>query len=175
MKTGKEIKSRFYAMNPALRYLPDGDRYLFEFEPPRHKFAIIGSGIIGQEHLRVTAMEGRAEVHGIYDPNPTSVDVARDVFEQYYPEKTPVVYDSLEQACHDPETDGLILCTPNYTHIEIVREAAKSGKHILLEKPMATTLEDAYEILGIAQRYKAVFQMRRPMKRSIARCWGIYA
>lgn len=159
MTSGKEIRSRFYAMNPALRYLPDGDRYLFEFEPPRHKFVILGSGMIGQEHLRITALEGRAVVHGIFDPNPNSVTVAKAVFEQYFPGQTLVVYDSLEQACHDPEVDGLIICTPNYTHIDIVREAATSGKHILLEKPMATTLEDALDILRIAQQYEAIFQI----------------
>lgn len=159
MKTGKEIRSRFYAMNPALRYLPEGDRYLFEFEPPAHKFNIIGSGMIGQEHLRVTALEGRAAVHGIFDPNPRSVDVTRQVFEQFCPQQELTVYESLEKACTDPEVDGLIICTPNYTHIDVVRQAAKSGKHILLEKPMATTLKDAYEIMRMAQSYEAVFQI----------------
>lgn len=159
MEKGKEIRSRFYAMNPALHYLPEGDRYLFEFEPPRHKFAMIGAGMIGQEHLRIAALEGRAAVHGIFDPNPRSIAVAKQMFEQFFPQQQLVVYESLEDVCADPEVDALIICTPNYTHIDVVRTVAKCGKHILLEKPMATTVQDAYEIMQVAQGYKAIFQI----------------
>ena len=70
-----------------------------------------------------------------------------------------MVYDSLEAACNDPAVDGLIISTPNYTHLEVLRVAAKSGKHIFLEKPMATTVADAYEILKISQDYPAVLQI----------------
>ena len=62
-------------------------------------------------------------------------------------------------ACHDPAVDGLIIATPNYTHLDVVREAIKSGKHILLEKPMATTPADAYNIIRLAADYRAVFQV----------------
>jgi predicted dehydrogenase len=75
------------------------------------------------------------------------------------PDAKLVAYDSLEAACNDPAVDGLVICTPNYSHIDIVRVAAKSGKHILLEKPMATTIADAYEIAQTAKSHPAVFQI----------------
>jgi Predicted dehydrogenases and related proteins len=53
----------------------------------------------------------------------------------------------------------LIIATPNYTHVTVLREAVRSGKHILLEKPMATTLPDACQIMRIAERYDAVLQV----------------
>jgi myo-inositol 2-dehydrogenase/D-chiro-inositol 1-dehydrogenase len=59
MKTGKEIRSRFFATNPIFNYLPDQDRYLSKAEQPGYKFTIIGTGIKGQEHIRVTLLEGR--------------------------------------------------------------------------------------------------------------------
>jgi len=59
----------------------------------------------------------------------------------------------------DPEVDGLIISTPNFSHISVIREAIKSKKHILLEKPMATTIPDAHEIYSIAKNYPAVFQI----------------
>ena len=65
----------------------------------------------------------------------------------------------MEAACNDPAVDGLVICTPNFSHIDIVRVAAKSGKHILLEKPMATTIPDAYEIAQTAEGYSGVFQI----------------
>ncbi|MFX0064700.1 MAG: Gfo/Idh/MocA family protein [Candidatus Hermodarchaeota archaeon] len=158
-KKGKEFRSNFLSRNPQFKYLPDKDRYLFAIDKPKYKFNIIGAGIMGQEHMKVTMLEGRGTIHGIYDPNPLSIGVAKHLFSQISPENNLVVYNSLEAACNDPEVDGLIICTPNYTHIDVVKEAVKSGKHILLEKPMATTIPDAYEITQMAQNYSAVFQV----------------
>lgn len=158
-KRGKEFRSNFMSRNPGFNYLPEGDRYLLAIDKPTYKFNVIGTGIMGQEHMRITESEGRGTIHGIYDTNPLSIEHAKSMFSLSAPGKNLVTYDSLEAACTDPEADGLILCTPNFTHLDMVKVAAKSGKHILLEKPMATTIEDAHEIARIARDYKAVFQV----------------
>jgi predicted dehydrogenase len=154
----KEFRNRFFSRSPRFDYLPDEDKYLLALDEPRYKFNVIGTGANGQEHIRITHLEGRASIHGIYDPNPRSIERAKVAHEKFSDDEL-VVYDSLEAACEDPEVDGLIISTPNYTHIDVIRVAAKSGKHILLEKPMATTLPDAYEIMRLAQEYEAVFQI----------------
>ena len=159
MKRGKEFRSNWFARNPQFQYIPEKDRYLLTVDPPKYKFNIIGTGIMGMEHMRLTMNEGRAKVHGIYDTNPSSIEKAKGMFGLHFPGNPLVEYDSLEAACNDPEVDALILCTPNFTHLEILKVAAKSGKHILLEKPMATTLQDAYDIMQIAKEYKSVFQV----------------
>lgn len=159
MKKGKEFKSRYFSMGSHLSYLPDGDRYIFDLDIPSHKFNVIGTGNNGQEHIRVTHLEGRAAIHGVYDPNPGSIEGAKRAYAQFVPNGSLTVYDSLEAACNDPAVDGLIISTPNHTHIDVVRQAVKSGKHILLEKPMATTIKDAYEIAQLANNYSAVLQI----------------
>jgi myo-inositol 2-dehydrogenase/D-chiro-inositol 1-dehydrogenase len=161
MESGKEFHSRILSLNPILNYLPDEDRYLFSLGEPKYKLNVIGAGVNGLEHIRIAMLEGRATVHGVYDPNPRSVVVANEVFRRCSPQQDGglTAYGSLEEACNDPEVDGLIISTPNYTHIDVVREAAKSGKHILLEKPMATTIPDAHEIARVAKEYPAVFQI----------------
>jgi predicted dehydrogenase len=159
MKQGKEFRSKFLALRPHLNYLPDSDRYLFDVGRPIYKFNVIGAGVNGQEHIRVTLLEGRATIHGVYDPSPRSVEGAQRSFSQFCPQGSLMVYDSLAATCNDPEVDGLIICTPNYTHIEVLRVAVKSGKHILLEKPMATTIKDAYEITQLANAYAPVLQI----------------
>ncbi|KJS22877.1 MAG: oxidoreductase [Clostridiaceae bacterium BRH_c20a] len=156
---GKEFKGGFISRNSRFNYLPDADKYLSVIDKPKYKFNVIGTGIMGQEHMRVTMLEGRGTIHGIYDTNPRSIEQAKQIFLANYPGNNLIEYNSLETACNDPEADGLIICTPNYTHIEIIKEAIKSGKHILLEKPMATTIEDAYEIVQIAENYTAIFQI----------------
>ena len=47
----------------------------------------------------------------------------------------------------DPQIDIVDICTPNYLHRDIALAAAKAGKHILCEKPLASTLEDAQKML----------------------------
>lgn len=159
MPKGKEFWSRDFAIRFGHASLVnEDDKYLFAAEPPRYRFNVIGAGTMGQEHIRVTMFEGRATIHGVYDPEPLSVENARTAF-AHFSDGPLKVYDSLEAACNDPEVDGLIICTPNFTHIDVVRVAAKSGKHILLEKPVATTIADAYEIAKIAENHPGIFQV----------------
>jgi predicted dehydrogenase len=159
MKKGKELKSRLIAREPRFRYIPKEDQYLFAMGDPKYKFNVIGTGINGTEHIQATMMEGRATIHGIFDPNPGSIGIAQAAFKHFEPQGELVIYESLESACSDPGIDGLIIATPNYTHLDVLRVAVKSGKHILLEKPMATTVQDAYAILQIANQYPAVLQI----------------
>jgi predicted dehydrogenase len=160
MPIGKEFRNSVFARSPVFAYIPAEDRYLFAPGEERYRFNVIGTGVNGQEHIRVTGMEGRAVIHGVYDPNPLSIAGAQGMHAQFRPggDKL-VVYDSLQAACNDPAVDGLIIATPNFSHLDVVRVAAASGKHILLEKPMATTVCDAHAIMEIAQRHEAVFQI----------------
>lgn len=54
--------------------------------------------------------------------------------------------DNWKEIIEDPEIDIVDICTPNYLHHEIALAAAKAGKHILCEKPLASTIEDAQEM-----------------------------
>ena len=155
----KEFRSKLLSLSPAFRYLDDRDRYLFARDRVKYRFNLIGAGMIGMEHTRTTMLEGRGAIHGVYDPNPRSVEATEQVFQDLDPQGRLVVYDTLQEACNDPAADGLIIASPNFTHIEVVREAVKSGKHILLEKPMATNIADAYEMVQFARDYPAVFQI----------------
>ncbi len=155
MKRGKELRNRYFSLSSNFQYIPDKDKYLFAIDEPKYRFNVIGTGMNGQEHISVALLEGRAAIHGVFDPNPPSIEGAKRAYSRFASPENLVVYDSLEKACNDPEADALIICTPNYTHIDVVREAVKSGKHILLEKPMATTIQDAYEIMQIANSYQS--------------------
>jgi len=160
MTRNREQHAKSFTFDPGFNYLPDEDRYLLSNGTPKYKFNVIGTGVNGQEHIRVTHLEGRATIHGVYDPNRLSVERAQITHAQYAPKAAPlVVYDSLEAACSDPAVDGRFISTPNYTHLDVLRVAAQSGKHILLEKPIATTIQDAYAITQIADAYPAVFQL----------------
>ncbi len=159
MKKGKEFRSKHFARNPIFHYLEDKDKYLLSINKTQFKFNVIGCGMMGMEHMRISMAVGQGIIHGIYDPNPMSIVVAKQMFFTLYPGYDLVEYDSLNDVCNDPEVDALIICTPNYTHLEVLKVALQSGKHILLEKPMATTVQDAYEIIQLAKEYNAVLQI----------------
>jgi predicted dehydrogenase len=158
MKRNKEFANRLHALQPKFAYVPQEDRFLMSPGPLKYRFNVIGAGVNGQEHIKVTLFEGSCTIQGVYDPNPSSVAAAKRIKAQFTDE-TLVAYETLEAACIDPVVDGLIICTPNYTHLEVLKAAVQSGKHILLEKPMATSIRDAYEIWQMAQNYPKVLQI----------------
>ena len=142
-----------------LDYLTERERAYFPPPVPRYKLGLIGAGIMGTEHIRVSTLEGRAVVHGIYDRSPQSCEAASALFNTLRPNNTLHKYSTLREACLDPNTDALIISTPNYTHLEVLKHAMESGKPILLEKPMAATLSDAKEIVACARGYSSFIQV----------------
>ncbi|MEO0997308.1 MAG: Gfo/Idh/MocA family oxidoreductase [Pseudomonadota bacterium] len=172
MEQPEKPRLRYFANSPGQRHIAAADHYLYRAPEPRYRFNVIGTGTIGQEHMRVAALHGLARIHGVFDTQALSGDVA---IEQYraLTGQAPRRHESLKSACNDPEADALIVATPNFTHLDVVRAAAAAGKPILLEKPMATTLPDAVEIarlaraagapvqVGLQYRYKAMYAEAR--------------
>ena len=74
------------------------------------------------------------------------------------------VVSSPEEACALPSVDLVVIATPNDTHVSIATTALRAGKHVVVEKPLAPTLEDARELASLARsldRVLTVFQNRR--------------
>ena len=140
------------------RHVSEDDRYLYRREEPRFRLVIIGTGTMGQEHMRVAALLGRARIHGIYDTQSLSMDTAEANFLSL--QSQPLVrYNDLSSACNDPAADALLICTPNHAHFDVLRTAMQSNKPIFLEKPMATELQDAAEIVRANEAYESFIQI----------------
>ena len=61
-------------------------------------------------------------------------------------------FGSYEEAAADPRVQAMYICTPHHLHWEQAVMAARAGKHVLVEKPIALTLEEANDIVAEAQR-----------------------
>ena len=61
-------------------------------------------------------------------------------------------YDSLEQMLADDSVDVIHICSPNTTHVRFATLSLNAGKHVICEKPLATTVEDAEALVGLASR-----------------------
>jgi len=153
-----KTRLRMFESSPGQHHVTDVDRYLYAQEPPKFNLVIIGTGTIGQEHMRVAAMLGRARVHGIFDTQTHSLDSAEENFKKFST-GTLVRYPDLHAACNDPVVDALMICTPNYTHFEVLKVAMASAKPIFLEKPMATDLQDAAAIVSMSETYSSFIQI----------------
>jgi predicted dehydrogenase len=66
------------------------------------------------------------------------------------------VFTDLDDVLTDDSIDALVVATPPRTHHGIVRAALEAGKHVLVEKPLATTSEDAVDLVETATRHGRV-------------------
>ena len=108
------------------------------------KVGLIGCGKIGQvRHLPEYAANPNCKITALYDIN---LERAKALAEQY----GAAAYPSVE-ALLASDVDAVSVCSSNTSHAEIAIAALKAGKHVLCEKPMATTLEDCEAMVAAAR------------------------
>ena len=74
---------RFFEAASRQRHILEQDRYLYRAPQPAHRLVVIGTGTIGQEHMRVATLLGRARIHGIYDRQSASMAAAEAEYAGY--------------------------------------------------------------------------------------------
>lgn len=158
MTNPEKPRLRFFEDAPGQKHILDKDRYLYARDEPKFRACIVGTGTIGQEHMRVAALLGRIGVHGIYDHNTHSMDVAEHEFSRVSDSKLRR-YANLEAVCADDDIDVIFICTPNFSHIDVLETVKDCGKAIFVEKPMATTLQDGLRIVEIAAQHPRFVQL----------------
>ncbi len=116
------------------------------------RYGIIGTGMMGVEHIRNINIIPDAEVTAVADPHPQSQKWATDSADHELH-----VYDDYREMLGKEPLDAVIVATPNYTHAAVLRDVFPTGKHILCEKPLCTTLDDCRWAVQEAERLDAVF------------------
>lgn len=105
------------------------------------RLALVGAGLIGADvHLPRLMLRDDIDVVAVVDAN---ADHAREVAERF---GVPRHTDDLNQVLADANIEAVDLCTPPTLHRTQVEAALDAGKHVLLEKPLATTLIDAERV-----------------------------
>lgn len=109
------------------------------------KIGVIGCGKIAQvRHIPEYAVNEQVELVGFFNP---TVSRAEDMVKKYGGR----VYAAAEELLNDPDIDAVSVCSANYSHAELAIKALKAGKHVLCEKPMATTLSDCLAMAEAAK------------------------
>lgn len=74
---------------------------------------------------------------------------SRAAFEQEFGGRT---YQNVEDICADPDVEAVYIATPHQMHVDHVEIAAKAGKHVLVEKPLAIHLEDGIKMVEACEK-----------------------
>jgi phthalate 4,5-cis-dihydrodiol dehydrogenase len=110
------------------------------------KIGIAGIGVGATEIL--PAMESMPELDLFAGAD--LVPETRDLFQKRF--EGAKAYDSVEKLCADPDIEAVWVATPNRFHAEHAIMAAEHGKHVVVEKPMALSLEQAERMLEAADK-----------------------
>lgn len=119
------------------------------------RLAIIGCGARGIRLAAAADAVGQSVIGGAFDPYSDLGVFQRRVkrLDRFR------AYGSLSEACADSDIDGLIVATPAHVHLETMRECASCGKAILLDKPIAHTIEDSRAIADLLRGHAGIFYM----------------
>ncbi|HSD14449.1 MAG TPA: Gfo/Idh/MocA family oxidoreductase [Flavobacterium sp.] len=114
------------------------------------KVGVLGAGHLGKIHLRLLNQSEKYELVGFYDEN------------QEYAEKIAAEFgykrfDTIAKLIH--AVDVVDIVTPTLSHYKCAKVAIKSGKHVFIEKPISTTVEEAEEIIALAKEYNVKGQV----------------
>lgn len=112
------------------------------------RLAVVGVGVFGEMHLRAYKQlerEGRAELVAAADLNP---DLLRKRRETY---GIPQVFGDYREMLEKVRPDGVSVVTPDFLHRAVVIDALRAGAHVLVEKPMDTTVEGCREMAAAAR------------------------
>jgi predicted dehydrogenase len=113
------------------------------------KIGLIGAGHFGRFHALKIASSTRAALAGIFDPNAERAKAV--AWEAGAPVKT--LDDLLNEA------DAVIIAAPAELHFGLAAQALAAGKHVLVEKPIAATLDQAAELAAMAKTANLVLQV----------------
>lgn len=111
----------------------------------RLRTAIVGAGFIGPHHIDAVRRGGYADVVAMVDRDPDRGPVNARAL------GVPKVVTDIDAVLGDPSIDVVHICTPNHTHVDLAQAAMEAGKHVVVEKPVATDRAGASRLLEVAR------------------------
>ncbi len=109
-------------------------------------FALIGAGLFGERHAQAYSRHPAADLVAVCD---LDAERARAIAEKYGARYWTTDYRTV---LADPDVHAVSIATPDHLHRDVAIAGAAAGKHLLVEKPLATTVEDAVSIIEAARR-----------------------
>src|SRR3989442_6453613 len=121
--------------------------------PFKIRVAVLGTGSLGKEHARIyseLAAAGHVDFVGVHD---IASETARKIAEKYEVR----AFDSVSEAAS--ASDALSIVTPTTSHYDLAKPLLRTGKHLLIEKPMTDDAGQAADLVQLAQAGNCVLQV----------------
>jgi myo-inositol 2-dehydrogenase/D-chiro-inositol 1-dehydrogenase len=113
------------------------------------KVAILGAGFIADVHMEsYSRFVPDAQVTAVYSRTP---EHAQHLAKQW---KIPQVFTDLDRLFAEADCEVVDICLPNFLHHKAALGAAYSGRHVIVEKPLCMTLEEADEMIAVCREHK---------------------
>ncbi len=112
------------------------------------RYGIIGTGMMGCEHILNLSLIADARVTAIADPNETSRGWGRSAAGADVE-----VYDDYREMLRRAPVDAVVVATPNFTHYDVLQDVFRTRKHVLVEKPLCTEVEQCRRVVEAAARH----------------------
>ncbi len=114
-----------------------------------HTMGIIGFGSMARQHYQMLTGYERVTIKGIYDPDQSACDHAK--------ERGLIVYPSYDAILNDETLDIILVATTNDAHKTVVIDALRAGKHVICEKPVTISSEELLEVMEVVKETGKVF------------------
>jgi predicted dehydrogenase len=121
--------------------------------PQPIRWGVIGLGRFGRLHARAVQSIYGLELAAICNRNPERLDEARSEF------ATPLATRDYRELLDDVTIDAVSITTHWQDHYEVAAAALASGKHVLLEKPMAATSDECRQLVELARAARGKFMV----------------
>ena len=107
---------------------------------------------MAREHILNISLIENAEVVALSDPHEVSLNQCKDILKTKVP-----CFKNHQDMIKENLVDVYLISSPNFTHIEILKDVIKTKKHILVEKPLCTNTKDCLEIKKLTKDYPSLF------------------
>ena len=121
--------------------------------PADVRYGVIGTGMMGVEHIENLAAIDGVAVTAVCDPHPPSIDNALAACPDDAP---PQVFTDHRALLDAGACDAVVIATPNHLHVAPTLDAMAAGLHVLVEKPLATTVHDCRRLVEAGRRHDGV-------------------
>jgi len=127
------------------------------------RYGVIGTGMMGGEHILDLNHVAGAQVVALADPVATSLEwglgCVGDGPDGAAARERTVAYSDHRDLLADPNVDVVVVTSPNHTHAAVLADALATDKHVLIEKPLCTTVDDCKRVVEAAARRDALTWM----------------
>ena len=123
------------------------------------RYGMIGTGMMGVEHIHNVNAIDNATVVAVSDPNEQSRQKGTEAVAEGDGGQV-ASYAGHQELLENPDVDAVVISSPNFTHRAVLEDVLSSGVHVLIEKPMCTTVPDCLDVIDMVDKTKDQFPDR---------------